>query len=237
MSLLDVERVSKRFRRGMREVVALREVSLEVDRGELVVVLGTRRSGRSTLLRVAAGLERPDEGVVRFDGRDLAYSRGALGRRLCFCHAAFSAMEGNKALDHVASPLLAQGSSLGEARHVAEATLGAVGAERCANMRPDELDGAERMRVAIARALACRPDLIVVDDPIAHAGAAQGDGLLRMLHSLSAGGGPGVLMSTDDAMCVSGAKRVVLLDRGSVRPVRPEPVAEVVSLESRRAGA
>lgn len=237
MSLLSVERVSKRYRRGMREFVALREVSVEVDRGELVAVLGTRRSGRSTLLRLAAGLERPDEGVVRFDGFDLSSARGALGRRLCFCHPAFSAMEGRRAIDHVASPLLAQGASLGEARHTAELTLSRVSAERCATMRPDELDGAERMRVAIARALVSRPDLIVVDDPTAPAGVMQGDALLRLLRSLTADGGPGVLMSTDDAMCVAGATRVLLLDEGRLRPEADTPPAEVVSLNARRAGA
>jgi putative ABC transport system ATP-binding protein len=236
LSLLRVERVSKRYRRGAREFVALREVSVEMDRGELVAVLGTRRSGRSTLLRVAAGLERPDEGVVRFDGRDLARASDALGRRLCFCHATFSAMEGERALDHVASPLLAQGSSLGEARHTAELCLRQVSAEHCASLRPDELDGAERMRVAIARALACGPDLIVVDDPLAEAGVMQSDQLLRLLRSLTAENGPGVLMSTDDAMCVSGAKRVLLLDQGQLRPEAQSPPAQVVSLEARRAG-
>lgn len=237
MSLLGVERVSKRYRRGRREFVALREVSLEVDRGELVVVLGTRRSGRSTLMRVAAGLERPDEGLVRFRGNDLARTRGALGRRLCFCHAAFSAMEGDCALDHVASPLLAQGSSLGEARDTAERMLHRVAAEHCASMHPDELDGGERMRVAIARALTCGPDLIVVDDPIAGAGVMQGDPLLGLLQSLTAEEGPGVLMCTDDAMCVSGAKRVLLLDQGELRAQTQKEPAEVVSLDARRAGA
>ena len=72
MSLLELERVAKRYRDGQLERVVLREVSLDLDGGELAVVWGLRRSGRSTLLRVAAGIEAPDEGVVRFDGRDLA---------------------------------------------------------------------------------------------------------------------------------------------------------------------
>src|ERR1700726_3050022 len=103
MSLLSLEDVSKRFRRGAREHVALRGVSLAIERGELVVVLGTRKSGRSTLLRVAAGLERPDEGVVRFEGAPLSAARHVVGRQISYCHASFSPMEGERVGDQVAA--------------------------------------------------------------------------------------------------------------------------------------
>lgn len=237
MSLLSIEGVSKRYRRGSREFVALRGVSMVVGQGELVVVLGTRKSGRSTLLRIAAGLERPDQGSVRFDGADLGRSRRALGRRLCFCHTSFSAMEGDRVLDHVAAPLLAQGASLGEARNAAERALERAAAKNCAALAPDELDGAECVRVAIARALAPRPSLLVIDDPTAHAGVLQRDAILRLLRSLAGQDGPSVLMSTDDATCISGADRVMLLDEGELRSEVEAPQAEVVPLNAHRIGA
>jgi ABC-type lipoprotein export system ATPase subunit len=237
MSLLSVERVGKRYRRGNREFVALRNVSMAVEPGELAVVLGTRRSGRSTLLRIAAGLERPDQGLVTFEGVDLTKSRGALGRRLCFCHVSFSPMEGDRALDHVAAPLLAQRMSRVAARQVAESALERAGVEHCAATPPDELDGPERIRVAIARGLAPGPSLLVVDDPTAHAGVLQRDPVLRLLRSLAGPAGPAVLMSTDDAMCISGADRVLLLDEGELRTEVDSPQAEVVPLNAHRIGA
>ena len=237
MSLLSVEGVSKRYRRGNREFVALREVSLSIEPGELVVVLGTRRSGRTTLLRVAAGIERPDEGLVLFEGADLSRHRDVLGRRLCYCHSSFSMMQGERVVDHVAAPLLAQRSSRREARRGAEAALEQTGARNCATMLPDELDGAERVRVAIARSLAPHPALLVIDDPIARAGVLQRDPLLRLLRSLPGADGPAVLMSTDDGMCVSGANRVLLLDEGELRSEVETPPADVVPLNARRVGA
>jgi ABC-type lipoprotein export system ATPase subunit len=237
VSLLSVESVSKRFRRGGREIVALRDISMSLDASELTVVLGTRRSGRSTLLRIAAGLERPDEGRVEFEGTDLARARLTLGRRVCFCHASFSSMEGDRVVDHVAAPLLAQGKQRSSARQAAEQALEIAGVAHCASLPPEDLDGLERMRVAIARGLVPGPRLLVVDDPTAQAGPLQRDPILRLIRTLADDHHTAVLMSTDDAMCVSGADRVLLLDEGELRPEAETPPAEIVPLNTRRIGA
>src|SRR5215217_6042902 len=115
MSLLLLDGVSKRFRRGGRggfEQVALRGVELEVEAGELVAVWGRRRSGRTTLLEVAAGIERPSEGIVRFGGVDLA-RRPMLGRQggIAYASPHFSRVIGETVLDQVAAPLLGGGLS------------------------------------------------------------------------------------------------------------------------------
>jgi ABC-type lipoprotein export system ATPase subunit len=237
VSLLSVESVSKGYRRGGRERVALRDVSMTLTSGEFALILGTRRSGRSTLMRIAAGLERPDRGRVTFDGVDLRQSKRVLGRRISYCLTSFSTMEGDRVVDHVAAPLLAQRMQRSAARQAAEQALRRVGAERCAMMTPDELDWSERVRVAIARGLAPEPALLVVDDPTARADALQRDPVLRLLREITRDGGPSVLMSTDDGMCVTGSERVLLLDNGVLRAQIEAPEAEVVSLEARRAGA
>jgi len=231
-----MERVSKRYRRGSREFVALREVCMTIERGELVVVLGTRKSGRSTLLRIAAGLERPDHGIVRFEDAELSRDWPVLGRQICYCHASFSGMEGDRVLDHVAAPLLAQRASPDQARRAAERALERASVKHCAAMAPEELDGAERVRVAIARALAPGPSMLVIDDPTACAGVLQGDGILRLLRSLAGREGPAVLMSTDDATCIAGADRVLSLDEGKLRCEVEPPGAEVVPLRAHRMG-
>lgn len=227
MSLLAVQDVSKRYRRGRREYVALNDVSLCVEDGEVVVVLGTRKSGRSTLLRIAAGLERPDQGRVRFQGADLSPSHAVIGRRLAYCRTWFSELEGDVVLDHVAAGLLAQGMTAVEAARVANRALARAGVSECARMRPYELEPAECVRVAIARALTSSPALLVIDDPTAAVGPLQSDPILGLLRSL-ADEGTAVLMSTSDATCLSGADRALSLDQGELRGELDPPGAEIV---------
>lgn len=227
MSLLSLHDVSKRYRRGRREYVALDGVSLSVEGGELVAVLGTCKSGRSTLLRIAAGLERPDEGRVCFQGADLLPSDRVIGRRLAYCRMSFSELEGDVVLDHVAAGLLAQDMTAVEAARVADRALARAGVPECARMRPYELEAAESVRVAIARALTSSPALLVIDDPTAAVGPLQSDPVLRLLRSL-ADEGVAVLMSTSDATCLSGADRALSLDQGKLRGEPDPPQAEIV---------
>jgi ABC-type lipoprotein export system ATPase subunit len=236
MSLLSLEGVTKRFRRGAREHVALRGISLAIERGELVVVLGTRKSGRSTLLRVAAGLERPDEGIVRLDGIPLPEARDVVGRQISYCHPAFSPMEGERLVEHVAAALLAQRVPIARARRAAELALERAEVSDCAVMHPDELTAVERVRAAIARGLVVGPRVLVIDDPAAAVGLLQSDGILRLLRSV-ADEGVAVLMSTDDATCISGADRAFSLHDGKLGADVQAPRADVVPLRQRALGA
>lgn len=237
MTLLSLEGVTKRYRHGSRERLALCGVTMSVDDEELVVVLGTRRSGRSTLMRVAAGLERPDEGTVIFDGAELGTRSSPVGRELCYCLTSFFSMEGDRVLGHVAAPLLARRVSRDVAQRRAMQALERAEAAALAHATPEELDGAERVRVAIARALAPNPRLIVIDDPTAQAGTLQREPIMRLLRSLPGADGPSVLMSTDDGLCVSGTDRALTLDDGELGAQVDSPQAEVVPLNARRAGA
>jgi len=232
VSLLAIEKVSKCYRRGSREYLALQEVSLEVERGELLVVLGTRKSGRSTLLRIAAGLERPDEGIVRFEGKGLRGARDVVGRQIAYCHTGFSPMEGERTIDHVAATLLARRISLVRARRAAERALDRTNAGDCAGMRAHELNAAERVRVGLARALVGKPSVLVSDDPNSGVSMLESDGILRLLRTV-ANDGVAVLMSTDDATSISGADRALSLDRGKLRCDVEGPRADVVPLRPR----
>jgi ABC-type ATPase involved in cell division len=235
MGLLSVEDVTKRYRHGRREFLALRSVSIEVEERELVVVLGARKSGRSTLLRIAAGLERPDSGTARFAGKDLARAHDVVGREIAYCHLSFPTVEGEFVLDHVALPLLARRRSKRQARHAAEQALERTSVLNCAALEPRELNAGERLRVAIARGLAASPRMLVADDASAGAGPAQSDGLLSLLSSLVHDDGVSVLMSSDDATAVAGAERVYTLDGGRVRGEAQAPHAEVFALRPARA--
>jgi ABC-type lipoprotein export system ATPase subunit len=229
MSLLELQRVAKRHRDGQLERVVLREVSLQIDGGELAVVWGLRRSGRSTLLRVAAGIEAPDEGVVRFDGRDLA-RRGAdvLGAGIGYCQKLLGSGS-QLVLEVVMMPLLAAGVSPAQARLRAREALERTGVASCAALRVSTLDTYETVRVAIARVLAQGPRLVVIDDPIKGVDLLERDGILALLRSL-ANGGVAVLASTGEATALSGADRTLTLSEGELRGPPPQELAPVLAL-------
>ncbi|HZV73582.1 MAG TPA: ATP-binding cassette domain-containing protein [Conexibacter sp.] len=236
-SLLELAHATKRFRSGQRETTALCDVSLELDRGEWVAVYGLRRSGRTTLLRVAAGMVPLDAGEARFDGHDLAPTAGsALGVGIGYCNPSFDPTQGGTVVDHVAVALLARGAGRARARAGAEAALARAGATTCANLDPRELHADELVRAGIARALVGGPQLLLLDEPTNGVDVLERDGILTLLRSL-VDDGVAVLMTVGEP--VAGADRVLALDGGRLRgqavpeqapvlPLRPrhvEPVA------------
>ncbi len=230
MSLLALAHVSKHHRRGRVERLALCDVSLELEAGELVTVWGPRRSGRTTLLRIAAGMERPDKGTVCFGGRDLALARDrVLGSEIGYAQLHFSPGEGELVLDQVAGGLLAERISLAAARRRALQALEDTGAESCAALCQRDLDAGEALRVAVARALIAAPRLLVVDEPTNGVDVADRDPILRLLRRV-ANGGVAVLMSTGDGAALAGADRVFTIDHGQVRGGVADPQAPVIPL-------
>jgi ABC-type lipoprotein export system ATPase subunit len=233
MSLLAVEHVSKRYREGQRERIVLDDVCLEVRAGELVVLYGTRRSGRTTLLRIAAGIETPDSGSVRFEGREVTQRREAvLGEGVGYVRKALRASEEQGVLEQVAAPLLAHGAPLGQAREKARRALARAGAERCGAAAVSELSAGESVRVCLARALVLAPALVVVDEPAAAVELSERDGVLAQLRTL-AGEGTAVIASTGEPTELAGAHRALTLSDGRLRgPSTPE-LAPVVALRRR----
>jgi putative ABC transport system ATP-binding protein len=168
--LLEAVRLTKVYQRGSRDVVALQEVSLTVERGEHVTIVGTSGSGKSTLLHVLGLLDRPTSGEVILEGastadHDDAQLSAFRRRRLGFVFQFFNLMPGLNALENVALPLLLDGRSLAAVRDECEAVLRAVGIGERLEHYPHELSGGEMQRVAIARALVARPALVLADEP------------------------------------------------------------------------
>jgi len=235
MSLLSIEHATKRYRRGRLERVAIKDVSLEIEPEELVAVWGAKRSGRSTLLRVASGIEAPEEGSVTFRGRDLARWRNSiLGRGIGYCQMSFPSVDSGLVVEHIAAGLLAQHASLKHARRRAQEMLAKVDAAHCGQLQCHELDGGEAVRVAIATALVTAPALLVIDEPTNGVDLLERDPILTLLRSL-ANEGPAVLMSTGDAQGLSGADRALSLDNGELSGDCKPSAAPVVPL--RRAGS
>lgn len=242
MPLLVLDGVWKRFARGdrgRREQVALRDISLEVASGEFVAVVGRRRSGRTSLLQVAAGLEAPSEGDVHFGGTDLART-SALGLPggIGYCTSRFADVIGNSVLEHVAAPLLGGHISMLKAQARAHEALRRVGALACAELAPDELDATETIRVTLARALVNAPRLLLVDEPTLGVRLSERDAVLGLLRSIAHDDNIAVLVTVDNATELAGSDRALSLDGGELRGQTTQPpAAPVVSLHRHRTGS
>ncbi|MGB2711022.1 MAG: ATP-binding cassette domain-containing protein [Conexibacter sp.] len=237
MALLSLDRVSKRFahgQRGVRERIALRNVSLELDAGELVAVLGRRRSGRTTLLQVAAGLEPPSEGQVRFAGAALGQLLGVQGG-IGYCTTRFASAIGDSAIEHVAAPLLGSGVPILPAQTRAHEVLRRVGAGDCAELGAEELDTAETIRVAIARAIVAEPQLLLLDEPTLGVRLTERDALLELIGALAHDDGIAVLMTVDSATELAGCDRALSLDAGELRGETAPTTAAVLPLRRSQA--
>jgi len=233
-ALLELDRVSKCYRNGSLRQEALREVSLELHAGELVVVWGLRHSGRSTLLRIAAGVQASDCGEVRFAGQKLT-GGGALREGIAYCVRGFHGSRGQPVIEELIFSQLALGASPAQAKQRAWSALERLGAAGCAQLRPNELDSAEAIRVSIARTLVRKPSLLVVDEPTSGVELLQRTAIFALLRSLTEEG-MAVLTTVGDSTGLYGADRVLALSNGQLRGhVAPE-MAQVVELPLRLSG-
>jgi putative ABC transport system ATP-binding protein len=232
MSLLELKGVGKSYTRRSRRVEVLRNVSLELDAGELVAIWGLRRSGRSTLLAVAAGIDRPDSGAVLFEGKDPT-TRGAtvLGDGVGYCHQGVGVASGRKVIDYVRAGLLARGVSVPLAHSRAFDALQRVGVEQFNELMLGDLDGAEAVRVAIACALVLGPRVLVIDEPTKGVDLLERDEIVLLLRSL-ADDGMAILVSDGDGSGLSDADRALTLAGGKLRGRKSPEMGTVLPLRS-----
>lgn len=232
MSLLVLDRVTKHF----GERTALAGVSLVVEAGELVGVWGRRRSGRTTLLAVAAGIEPVTEGVVRFDDIPIS-QRSQLGVRggISYCTRDLPPAGGATVTDQIAMPLLGERSTVRAARHEAERALRRLGIDSIASELVADLSHADVTRAVLARALVSEPRLLVIDQPTAGVSiATERDAMLGLLRGL-ADDGIAILMAVDEGAELAGADRALTIDAGELHgETEGRQAADVIPL--RRAG-
>jgi ABC-type lipoprotein export system ATPase subunit len=234
MSLLELDHVCKRRRGRGRDALVLDDGCLAIDPGELVAVWGTRHAGKTSLLRLAAGLDAPDAGTVAFDGHDLATEgERLLGRELAYCQGASRLPGGRDALDDVVLGLLVNGLAPAEARVRALKALQRAGAESLATRLPSELDGADRARVAIAHALALEPRLVLIDEPVAGVDLHQRDSILLLLRSV-ADAGTAVLMTVGEPTGLTGADQAMTIGEGELTGSGKRALGVVSDLDARR---
>lgn len=224
-ALLRLERVGKRYRRPNGVRVALDGVSLEVHRGVIVGVFGPSAAGKTTLLRIAAGLLPPDGGAVIYDGERLdrmaSSKRALLRRREIACVWSDRRWDDRLGvLDHVALPLLSDGFAHSTAERRARETLLRCEVEQCVGMELGELSDGERQRVEIARALVIRPRLLLADGPATDLSIVEQEMIMVLLATLAHRAGAAVLVTARDAQALLRADPVLYLRDGQL--VAPE---------------
>ena len=229
--MLELRRVSRTYGTGAAEVHALRDVSLNVDPGAMVAVMGPSGSGKSTLLTIAGSLEEPTSGQVLVAARDLAgMSRNDKARlrrqSIGYVFQDFNLLPGLTAVENVALPLELDGVGARKAQQEGLRALGDLDLADRASNYPDQLSGGERQRVAIARAVVGDRQLLLADEPSGALDSANGEAVMRMIRTACQRGVAAVVV-THDAKLASWADRVVFIRDGRiVDRTRPVPGPE-----------
>ena len=213
--------VKKRYRGAGPGEYAVRGVSLEIDEGEMVAIVGTSGSGKTTLLNLIGGLDSPTAGSVRVDGRDIAgLKQGELAdfrlHRIGFVFQAYNLLPVLSARENVEFVLQLQGVGAQERKAKALDALEAVGLAERADARPAQLSGGQQQRVAVARALVGEPAFILADEPTANLDSGSTGTLLDLMGALNRDKGATFLFSTHDPRVVARARRVITVEDGRI---------------------
>jgi lipoprotein-releasing system ATP-binding protein len=219
IAVLEAEGLVREFREGASTLRVLDGLSMRIERGESVAIVGASGSGKTTLLQILGGLDRPTEGTVRIDGRDIhaldETARCALrNRTLGFIYQFHHLLPEFSALENVAMPLLVRRMAAAEARARAAAVLGRVGLEARLGHRPHELSGGERQRAAVARALVTEPLLVFADEPTGNLDGRNAAQVFELMLELNRERGTSLVIVTHDERLAARLDRVVVLQDG-----------------------
>ena len=223
-AMIVARSLTKSYGTGPTAVVALADATFEIAAGERVAVLGKSGSGKSTMLNLLGGLDRPTSGSLAFDGADLAaMTRGQLADyrlvNIGFVFQSFHLLPADSVRQNVELPLMLASVSPGERKARASAALNAVGLNHRLTHRPSELSGGERRRVALARALVNRPRLLLADEPTGNLDSATAAVVMQLiLDQVRVRGMTLILVTHDEELAKRTTDRVIRMADGRILP-------------------
>lgn len=220
-TLVEIKNLVKSYTRGDQDVPVLRDITLNIERGDFISLMGPSGSGKSTLLNLIAGIDKPTRGILRIDGEDISQlSEGDLAdwraSNIGFIFQFYNLMPVLTAYENVELPLLLTNLSRSERRERIEMTLNMVGLSDRMDHYPNELSGGQQQRVAIARAIVTDPTILVCDEPTGDLDKQSASDVLSMLKELNNTLGKTIIMVTHDAHAAEAAKRLVHLEKGEL---------------------
>jgi putative ABC transport system ATP-binding protein len=218
--MIELRGITKEYP-GKKSVFALRDVDLDIARGEMVSIMGPSGSGKSTLLNILGGLDQPTQGSVKIAGADLTtLSDEALTRmrreHIGFVFQFFNLISTLTAFENVALPMYLAGKPRQEIRQKVSAMLGAVGLADRETHLPEELSGGEQQRVAIARALVLDPQVILADEPTGNLDSHNGEEILDLLKVVHQGIATTIVLVTHDARAAGYCTRRIQMSDGRI---------------------
>jgi putative ABC transport system ATP-binding protein len=229
-SVIQIRDVTKVYEMGTQEVHALRGVSLDVERGEALSIMGPSGSGKSTLMNILGCLDQPTSGTYYLDGDDVSRLdddelAAIRNRRVGFVFQTFNLLARTTAWENVQLPLVYAGVGLRERRERAREVLESVGLGERLDHMPNELSGGQQQRVAIARALINRPSIILADEPTGNLDSKSGKEVMSILQNLNREQGITIILVTHDPRLTQYVSRVLKLFDGEIEGEEPGGLA------------
>lgn len=220
MSLIEVKDVYKIYNPGENEVRALDGVTLKIEEGEFVAIIGQSGSGKSTLMNILGLLDTSTSGEYYMDGIDVSNMTDdelseIRNKKIGFIFQGFNLISSLSAKGNVELPLVYRGMKKADREKLSIQALKMVGLENRMHHRPSQISGGQQQRVAIARAIAARPPLILADEPTGNLDSSSGKDVMRIIHQLHSEGRT-IILITHDNMIAQEAQRVIRIQDGKI---------------------
>jgi len=233
-SLIQVQELVKVYNLGEVEVSALRGVTLSIERGEFVAIMGASGSGKSTFMNILGFLDRPTSGQYLLEGLNGEHlSRDELAeirnRKIGFVFQGFNLLSRTSALENVELPLMYGGASPSRRKEMAQKALSAVGLEGRSHHHPSQLSGGEQQRVAIARALVNQPSILLADEPTGNLDTKTSEEIMGIFQRLNQEMGITIMMITHEPDIASFAKRSIHFRDGRIVDDRENSIPPIIA--------